>query len=210
MQIKRRQRAKELPACLQKNSTPYLTTIHASRNNIRLSKPQRSVWPVCQSVFTHESTYPIGRGKKRTGRMFSRLSHVQCPVENHAQIPKRLFVMKGGTANIKNRSIFTRGVEVHNFGLGSVFQTQGYAGSVFQTQGYAVVRSKKRPFLYRVTDKAITFFTAPRFSKKTMVTPGGLGAGRIAWLTTRRILISLCCFSFFSFFGEALASVSTS
>ena len=37
---------------------------------------------------------------------------------------------------------------------------------------------------------------------------GGLGAGRIAWLTTRRILISLCCFSF-SFFGGALASVST-
>ena len=28
---------------------------------------------------------------------------------------------------------------------------------------------------------------------------GGLGAGQIAWLTTRRILISLCCFSFFSF-----------
>jgi hypothetical protein len=38
---------------------------------------------------------------------------------------------------------------------------------------------------------------------------GGLGAGRIAWLTTRRILISLFCFSF-SFFGGALASVSTS
>jgi hypothetical protein len=37
----------------------------------------------------------------------------------------------------------------------------------------------------------------------------GLGAGQIAWLTTRRILISLCCFSF-SFFGGALASVSTS
>jgi hypothetical protein len=54
--------------------------------------------------------------------MFSRLSHVQGPVENHAgtQIPKRIFVMKGGTANIKNRNIFTRGVEVHNFGLGSV------------------------------------------------------------------------------------------
>ena len=29
---------------------------------------------------------------------------------------------------------------------------------------------------------------------------GGLDAGRIAWLTTRRILISLCCFSFFSRF----------
>jgi len=28
--------------------------------------------------------------------------------------------MKGGTANIKNRNIFTCGVEVHNFGLGSV------------------------------------------------------------------------------------------
>ena len=38
---------------------------------------------------------------------------------------------------------------------------------------------------------------------------GGLGAGRIAWLTTRQILNSLCCFSF-SFFGGALASVSTS
>jgi hypothetical protein len=38
---------------------------------------------------------------------------------------------------------------------------------------------------------------------------GGLGAGRIAWLTTRWILISLCCFSF-SFSGGALASVSTS
>ena len=38
---------------------------------------------------------------------------------------------------------------------------------------------------------------------------GGLGAGRIAWLTTRRILISPCCFSF-SIFGGALASVSTS
>jgi hypothetical protein len=42
--------------------------------------------------------------------MFSRLSHVQGPVENHAQIPKRIFVMKGGTANIKNRNIFTSGV----------------------------------------------------------------------------------------------------
>jgi len=67
----------------------------------RLSEPQRSVWPVCQSVFTHKSMYPIGRGKKRTGRVFSRLSHVQGPVENRAQIPKRIFVMKGGTANIK-------------------------------------------------------------------------------------------------------------
>jgi hypothetical protein len=28
---------------------------------------------------------------------------------------------------------------------------------------------------------------------------GGLDATRIAWLTTRRILISLYCFSFFSF-----------
>ena len=27
--------------------------------------------------------------------------------------------MKGGTANIKNRNISTRGVEVHNLGLGS-------------------------------------------------------------------------------------------
>ena len=32
---------------------------------------------------------------------------------------------------------------------------------------------------------------------------GGLGIGWIAWLKTRRILISLCCFSF-SFFGGAL------
>ena len=47
--------------------------------------------------------------------MFSRLSHVQGLVENHARIPKRIFVMKGGTANIKNRNIFTSGVEVHNF-----------------------------------------------------------------------------------------------
>jgi len=39
---------------------------------------------------------------------------------------------------------------------------------------------------------------------------GGLGAGRIAWLTTRQILISLCCFSFFSRFWWGLASVSTS
>jgi len=39
---------------------------------------------------------------------------------------------------------------------------------------------------------------------------GGLGSGRNAWLTTRRILISLYCFSFFLFSGGALASVSTS
>jgi hypothetical protein len=52
--------------------------------------------------------------------MFSRLSHVQGPVENHAQIPRKIFVMKGGSANIKNRNIFTHGFEVHNFGLGSV------------------------------------------------------------------------------------------
>jgi hypothetical protein len=39
--------------------------------------------------------------------MFSRLSHVQGPVENHAQIPKRIFVMKCGTADIKNKNIFT-------------------------------------------------------------------------------------------------------
>ena len=36
-----------------------------------------------------------------------------------------------------------------------------------------------------------------------------IAAGRIAWLTTRRILISLCCFSF-SIFNGALACVSTS
>jgi hypothetical protein len=29
-------------------------------------------------------------------------------------------LMKGGIADIKNRNIFTRRVEVHNFGLGSV------------------------------------------------------------------------------------------
>jgi hypothetical protein len=38
---------------------------------------------------------------------------------------------------------------------------------------------------------------------------GGLGAGRIAWLTTRWILITLCSFSF-SALGGALASASTS
>ena len=38
---------------------------------------------------------------------------------------------------------------------------------------------------------------------------GWLGASRIAWLTTLRILIRLFCFSF-SLFGGALASVSTS
>ena len=39
---------------------------------------------------------------------------------------------------------------------------------------------------------------------------GGLGAGRIAWLTTcLTILIGLSCFSF-SFFGGALGNVSTS
>ena len=32
--MKRRQRARELSACLQESSTPYLTTIHARRNNI--------------------------------------------------------------------------------------------------------------------------------------------------------------------------------
>ena len=36
---------------------------------------------------------------------------------------------------------------------------------------------------------------------------GGLGAGQIAWQTTCRILISLCCFLVS---GGALASVSTS
>jgi hypothetical protein len=35
MQMKRRQRARELPACLQESSTPYLTTIHASRNIVQ-------------------------------------------------------------------------------------------------------------------------------------------------------------------------------
>jgi len=111
MQMKRRQRTRELPACLQKTSTPYLTTIHASRKKIRLSEPQRSVRSVCQSVFTHKFTFPIGKGKKMTGCMFSRLSHVHGPVENYAQIPKGIFVMKGGTANIKNRNFFTCGVK---------------------------------------------------------------------------------------------------
>ena len=46
--------------------------------------------------------------------------HVQGPVESHAQIPRIFFVMIDGTANIKNRNSFTRGVEVHNLGLGSV------------------------------------------------------------------------------------------
>ena len=84
MQMKHRQQVRELPVCLQKTSAPYLTNIHASSNNIRLSEPQRIVWSICQSVFTHKFTYPIGRGKKRAGCVFSRLSHVQGPVENHA------------------------------------------------------------------------------------------------------------------------------
>jgi hypothetical protein len=54
------------------------------------------------------------------GCVFSRLSHVQCPVENHAQMPKTIFAMKGGTANNKNRSTFTRRVKVHNLELISV------------------------------------------------------------------------------------------
>ena len=37
---------------------------------------------------------------------------------------------------------------------------------------------------------------------------GGLGAGRIAWLTTRRVLISLCCFSFFPFRYEHWCSLA--
>ena len=103
MQIKRRQRARELPACLQKNSTPYLTTIHASRNNIRLSEPQKSVRSVCKSVFTHKPSYPLGRGKKRTGCMFSRLSLVQGPVKKHAQIQEGVRSITFGRVNpIKN------------------------------------------------------------------------------------------------------------
>ena len=70
--------------------------------------------PVCQSVFAHKPTYPIGRGKKRTGRVFSRLSLIKGPVENHDQILKKFFVIKGGTANIIKRKLFTCGVEVHN------------------------------------------------------------------------------------------------
>jgi len=50
---------------------------------------------------TNLRRYPVGRGKKRTGCMFSRIIHVQGPVENHAQIPKIIFVLKGGTANFK-------------------------------------------------------------------------------------------------------------
>jgi hypothetical protein len=35
--------------------------------------------------------------------MFSRISHVQGPVENHALMPKTIFVKKGGTANFNKR-----------------------------------------------------------------------------------------------------------
>jgi hypothetical protein len=38
--------------------------------------------------------------EKRMGCVFSRLSHVQGPVENHAQISRRIFVLKGGTGKI--------------------------------------------------------------------------------------------------------------
>jgi hypothetical protein len=75
----------------------------------------------CLPKRVHAQIYVSYRQRqKRTGRVFSRLSHVQGPVENHAQIPKVIFVMKGGTVSIKNRNIFTHGVEMHNFGLGSV------------------------------------------------------------------------------------------
>ena len=49
-----------------------------------------------------------------TGCMFSinpiAPMHVRGPVEDHAQIPESFFVKKGGTANIRNRIIFNRGV----------------------------------------------------------------------------------------------------
>jgi hypothetical protein len=76
--------------------------------------------------------------------MFSRLSHVQGPVENHAQIPERIFVMEGGTANIKNRNIFTSGVEVHNFGTSELTCTTlegGYTAlnSIFRTTSTTIM-----------------------------------------------------------------------
>jgi len=39
------------------------------------------------------------------------------PCRTQFQTPKIVLLMKSGTANIKNRNIFTRGVEVHNLGL---------------------------------------------------------------------------------------------
>jgi hypothetical protein len=68
----------------------------------------KEVCGLSAKAFTHKSTYPIDRDKKRTGRVFSRLSLIKGPVENHDQILKKFFVIKGGTAIIINRDIFTR------------------------------------------------------------------------------------------------------
>jgi len=50
--------------------------------------------------------------------MFSRLSRVQGPEENHAQIPERILANKGtsGTVNTKKKKC---GEKVRNFGLSS-------------------------------------------------------------------------------------------
>jgi hypothetical protein len=65
--------------------------------------------------------YPVGKGEKRTGCVLSRLSHVQGPVENHAQIPKRICLCdEGWHCQHQKKDLFTRRVEVHNFGLESV------------------------------------------------------------------------------------------
>ena len=102
--MKRRQRARELPACLQETSTPYMTTIriHASRNTYVLAS-HKEVYGLPAKACSR-TNLRILEAEARKGRaacsadlaMFK-----QGLVENHAQTPRKIFVMKGGTANMK-------------------------------------------------------------------------------------------------------------
>jgi hypothetical protein len=53
---------------------------------------------------------------------------------------------------------------------------------------------------------AMTMIIGERMGGYWWLASGGLGTGRIAWLATRQILISLCCFSFFRSLVGLMAS----
>ena len=66
----------------------------------------------------------------------------------------------------------------------------------------SITRSQKQDTKYTLTTTTVIMGDLGGGLLVERLASGGLGAGRIAWLTTRRILISsLCCFSYSMFGG---------
>ncbi len=76
--------AGKLTALLHGPCAPDLASIHTGGNNVAISQPEESMWPVNQMVLLRELPNSVTTSRERTKHMLSRFGNVMGPIQHHA------------------------------------------------------------------------------------------------------------------------------